>query len=66
MYSPGQGLKSKKTYEVTKPQIVSYWDSHYCSRICFIRLQRIRAAGAIASDEHNHLGYAIGTEAFEW
>ena len=24
------------------------------------------AAGAIASDEHNHLGYARGTEAFEW
>ena len=26
---------------------------------------RIRAAGAIASDEHNCIGYARGAEAFE-
>ena len=47
-------VEKQKTYEVTKPQIISWRDSHHRSRLALIEFHRcIRAAGAIARDD-NH------------
>ena len=66
MYPPGQELKSKKLMKSRSRKL-------FHTVIAIIGLAsfhrappRIRAAGAIASDEHNYIGYPRGAEAFEW
>ncbi len=55
-----------KTYELIKPQTISYRDRDHWSRIRLVGLQRVRAAGAIASDEHDNLGHGTGSQACKW
>jgi hypothetical protein len=46
----GQRLKVKN-YEITKPQIISWRNSHHGPGTRVVGLKRVRAAGAIARDD---------------
>jgi hypothetical protein len=50
-------VEKQKTYEVTKPQTISWRDRHHWSRIVRIGLHRsVGAAGSVSGDDDHNLG----------